>query len=126
MTADTLTRARALLDGITPGEWQATHRETFSLVFLGSALHFMPNHFYPKMRNDADFIAAAPALVRELCAELDMARAVCTRFCIWHGEIGEDGLCPVCGEEINTDDDSGHDPDCPYPVALAWDRRNRA
>ena len=71
-------RARELLAGITPGKWEAepwegTARESVN-VLAGSL--WGPRVAGLVGRNsDAEFIAAAPDLVRDLLAELDQARA---------------------------------------------------
>jgi len=75
-TNDLTTRARALLDGITPGEWtlyarDIDHEKTFD-DFLGFDIDGPPEAARGQFasRADAAFIAAAPDLVRDLLARV--------------------------------------------------------
>ena len=66
----TTERAKALLAGITDGEWKPLiHPKDRSAVLSGGRALAIA-----KSGNDAAFIAAAPELVRELCEEVRVLR----------------------------------------------------
>ena len=96
--SDTTMRAKALLEGITPGLWThhtaphpdsgETHAEYLAGTLIGSGepLHVVtapsPEDRYayivpavtgdgPTSARNAEFIAAAPSLIRELVAEIE-------------------------------------------------------
>ncbi|SDT84458.1 hypothetical protein [Gordonia westfalica] len=82
--------ARKLLEGITPGPWEAepwdgTTRESVG-VFAGSV-------WGPRVAGlitssaDAEFIAATPELVPALLAELDQAKADLDAAAYRHGQL---------------------------------------
>lgn len=76
MTDDVLTRARALLAGITPGSWRAGTDERFYAQLAvfdendAVIARFGPD-WVPEAEADAAFIAAAPDLVRALVEKLE-------------------------------------------------------
>lgn len=79
---DVVRRAREALDGITPGKWEAdhyfhrkTHAWTVSEVDPVSVVEGNGDGGIRTSKADADFIATAPDLVRELCAEVEKMRA---------------------------------------------------
>ena len=66
---DILTRARKLLDGITPGKKWEQHK-TYDTIILDEYGTYIAKVDNPENRA---FIAAAPSLVRELCDALEVA-----------------------------------------------------
>lgn len=79
MSDDVRADARRLLAGITPGPWVAEYsREQGNCVIPADARSTREavavTHLYHQVA-DAEFIAAAPALVDRLLAELDQALA---------------------------------------------------
>lgn len=79
---DIVQRARAALDGITPGPWWWTAETRARLIALGADKHELTDAreiircaalLHPG-EADARFIAAAPDLVRELADELEATR----------------------------------------------------
>lgn len=82
-TDDVAQRARAALDGITPGPWWWTAETRARLIALGADKHELTDAreiircaalLHPG-EADARFIAAAPDLVRKLAAEVEKLRA---------------------------------------------------
>lgn len=86
MNADTpftIEQIKALLDGITPGAWESFMRDSGEFngyiveATIGdrndscmiSEVAKIPKRRFAKNAQDADFIAAAPAIVRQLIAE---------------------------------------------------------
>jgi hypothetical protein len=76
-------RARAALEGVTPGEWRQGNVERYHVFVecrdaesLGHerVLLRMNTHF--EHEADARFVAAAPTLVRELADEVDALRSL--------------------------------------------------
>ena len=79
---DILSRARALLEGITPGEeWEAVRRTIFVRDSECEEVAQVASFHVDKRDGRAAFIAAAPSLVRELCDALGVAP-----------EVAEEGL----------------------------------
>lgn len=82
-STDIVQRARAALDGITPGPWWWTAETRARLIALGADKHELTDAreiircaalLHPG-EADARFIAAAPDLVRELAAEVEKLRS---------------------------------------------------
>jgi len=71
-TEDIIDRAKTLLAGITPGEWEVEmiHNTNASVVIINKSI-WIARQTWPK---DAAFIAAAPELVRGLCEEVKRLR----------------------------------------------------
>lgn len=76
--SDIVERAREALDGTTPGPWEASHERSpeweFSVVRPVAVTDAPETLGLVTSRRDADFIAATPQLVHELCVEVERLR----------------------------------------------------
>lgn len=150
-------RARALLAGITPGEWRTHSPRTIAPGYVTSytSIHaqggYLPVASIPGLRfgeaasedeptiiarktANAAFIAAAPALVRDLLATCEAQRARVSdlervlrlittdeegRYAHWI----ENGICNYCnffvGFDVHWHEPNDHAPDCPVSRARA-------
>jgi hypothetical protein len=138
-------RARALLAGITPGEWRAQQvaprpgYETGYITVYSYASPYVCS--VPGIQWDesweldqlemvkcrqsanAEFITAAPALVRDLLARCEALEAVTRAMVVrWEDDyvLGEYGasVCRYC-EVRKVDGEVHHAPDCPVAIARA-------
>ena len=76
MPSDILTRARALLEGITPGKWNYELTEYEAEVYRNNVdyndkIASVYGEDGKQQCKNTFFIVAAPELVRELCAEVE-------------------------------------------------------
>jgi hypothetical protein len=76
MTTDPLSRARALLEAATPGEWIYNPRDPLAVFQHDGGHGGMGDSIVCHSADDARLIAAAPALLAALCDELEKAREV--------------------------------------------------
>lgn len=88
--SDIRDEARRALDGITPGKWIAGYGGGENVVIL-----------YHQVA-DAEFIAAAPELVRGLLAELDRAENKADKQANSAYETGQRDLADECGLPFDT------------------------
>lgn len=119
-------KIRALLDKITPGEWRRVYRDWQDPGVIEANDHFIanpspnaidqhPDHLLDPayVYADANFIAASPAIIRQLLAEIERLEAKMSGppkpvgYIIRSSSVDAvlaDGegflLCPVCGDQM--------------------------
>ena len=109
--SDITDRARGLLDRITPGQWEIDQQDSYHDVWAadGEQIVQIVASFDPAPTlEDAEFIAAAPDLVRGLLAEVERLtpREITTveeLDALPEGSLVLDSASPPCPWELSDD-----------------------